>query len=218
MESLARTEQLTLFPPDIHASLSVMPGSEEARRMTAISGRKLLDYYKRSDPIGLLVRMLLDTLHWGSTMCYLTWKDSTTPRKRLLFRLVPSMPDTDEIEYSLWPTPDTNNHRDGTKLRKDTNIHSGGKHGVSLHHAVVMWPTPRANDAKKRGNINPEDPRNGLPAAVKMWPTPVADDTSHRKNNYAQGGTALSTAAEGQLNPDWVESLMNFPIGWTEVE
>lgn len=36
----------------------------------------------------------------------------------------------------MWPTPDCDNYRDGTNLRKDNNLASGGKHGVSLHHAV----------------------------------------------------------------------------------
>ena len=46
------------------------------------------------------------------------------------------------VEAGMWPTPDTQNHRDGSKLRKDNNLAQGGRHGVSLHHAVWMWPTP----------------------------------------------------------------------------
>lgn len=38
------------------------------------------------------------------------------------------------------------------------------------------WPTPRANDAEKRGDFDETNPRNGLPAAVKRWPTPKASD------------------------------------------
>ena len=60
----------------------------------------------------------------------------------------------------MWPTPDCNNHRDGTKLRKDNNLASGGMHGVSLHHAVP----------------------------------------------------------NGTLSPDWVECLMGFPLGWTDID
>ena len=39
------------------------------------------------------------------------------------------------------------------------------------------WPTPRANDAEKRGQLA-EDPRNGLPmvAQVAGWPTAAARD------------------------------------------
>ena len=41
-----------------------------------------------------------------------------------------------QVAQRLWPTPDTQNHRDGSKLRKDNNLDQGGTHGVSLHHAV----------------------------------------------------------------------------------
>ena len=49
------------------------------------------------------------------------------------------------------------------------------------------------------------------------WPTPVADDTGHRKKPYSQGGRALSYMAGGPLSPAWLEWLMGFPIGWTEL-
>ena len=42
----------------------------------------------------------------------------------------------------MFPTPDTQNHRDGAKLRKDNNLKEGGMHGVSLHHYIAMFPTP----------------------------------------------------------------------------
>lgn len=41
------------------------------------------------------------------------------------------------------------------------------------------WPTPRANDAEKRGNFDLENPRNGLAAAAKKWPTPRSSDGTH---------------------------------------
>jgi hypothetical protein len=56
-----------------------------------------------------------------------------------------------------------------------------------------------------------------LRTAVVSFPTPVADDTGHRSSHYAQGGTALSMVAGGPLNPTWVEWLMGFPAGWTEL-
>jgi hypothetical protein len=42
--------------------------------------------------------------------------------------------------------------------------------------SAEMLPTPRANDAEKRGNFDPHNPRNGLPAAVMLLPTPRATD------------------------------------------
>jgi len=41
-----------------------------------------------------------------------------------------------------------------------------------------LWPTPRANDAEKRGNINPNNLRNGLPAEVLKFPTPTRMDAA----------------------------------------
>jgi hypothetical protein len=88
----------------------------------------------------------------------------------------------------------------------------------------------------------------GLASAVKLFPTPVADDTGSRSKPYAQGGTPLSLAVKtwptpstiglnggsnsraarekrgeeathlGPLNPDWVEWLMGWPIGWTDLK
>jgi len=52
--------------------------------------------------------------------------------------------------------------------KKRYSLQTMAKHG--------RWPTPRANDAQKRGNIDPNNPRSGLPAAAKRWPTPVAAD------------------------------------------
>ena len=46
------------------------------------------------------------------------------------------------------------------------------------------WPTPKAS-AANYGRPRAND-RGDLQAAVLMWPTPVADDTGHRKAAYSQ--------------------------------
>lgn len=53
--------QLTLFPEDSPASRSPLPGSKEARRMTATSGQKWLGLSKNFGPLGLLEKMLHPT-------------------------------------------------------------------------------------------------------------------------------------------------------------
>jgi site-specific DNA-cytosine methylase len=80
------------------------------------------------------------------------------------------------------------------------------------------WPTPTAHMSKETNA--PSEHRRNTPTLTAQvnWPTPVADDTGHRKNKYAQGGTALSTKAGGQLNPMWVEWLMGWPLGWTDLK
>jgi hypothetical protein len=60
--------------------------------------------------------------------------------------------------------------------------------------------------------------RKALKRRQPEFSTPVASDTSHRKSKYAQGGTPLSMQAGGQLNPVWVEWLMGWPLGWTDLK
>ena len=90
------------------------------------------------------------------------------------------------------------------------------------------WPTPRKNDAEKRGQIA-NDPRNGLPAAAMYWPTPVKRDCrtikGAKRAPNATGSEPLTVVVGlmegttiGALNPTWVEWLMGFPLGWTALE
>jgi len=84
-----------------------------------------------------------------------------------------------------------------------------------------LLPTPNAFPCGPSKDYNPkaksQSGRN-LQSFVAKFPTPVSSDTSHRKNKYAQGGTALSTKIGGQLNPTWVEWLMGWPLGWTDLK
>ena len=58
-----------------------------------------------------------------------------------------------------------------------------------------------------------------------MWPTPkgaASGPDFARAKRPSSGGDDLVTAVArkcgGQLNPAWVEWLMGFPIGWTDLE
>lgn len=229
-------EQLTLFQEGSLASRLVLPGSEEAQKMTVISGQKCLELYKNSSPVGLLARMLLGSSTWRSTRCYLTWKISSTPAKRLLFRLVPSMPRTGETAALSWPTPTAADSYTGNL--KSTQQKEGSRHSLNLSDAVKLFPTPTARDYK--GARKPETldrvgrtSRNSLPDYVtSLYPTPTTGAgmcggtgnfqpfqllkeqgkiTEEERRNMSQGNG-------GQLNPDWVEALMGFPVGWTALD
>jgi hypothetical protein len=69
----------------------------------------------------------------------------------------------------------------------------------------------------------------GLSSAVKQWPTPVASMAKGsspaaltRKSGADRSNDRLDHAVMasdgGQLNPEWVEWLMGWPIGWTELK
>ena len=105
---------------------------------------------------------------------------------------------------------------------------------LTLEHRTAesdagLWPTPKANDAEKRGNFDVTNRRNGLPAAVKSWPTPVAAMSKGsspaaltRKSGADRSNCRLDHAVMaldgGQLNPTWVEWLMGWPPGWTDLK
>lgn len=99
----------------------------------------------------------------------------------------------------------------------------------ALETVINMWPTPKASDWNKRGRIS-SHPRNGLPGAVANFPTPNASDADKWSNETLEVRKAkgrqirLNTAVSpqggngGRLNPDWVEWLMGWPIGWTDLK
>ena len=191
-------EQLTWFPGDSPASLFRSPGSDEERRMTVTSGQKCLELYQNSGPLGSLVKMLLGSSAWRSTRCFLIWKVSATPARRLLFRLVPSTPRTGGT---------------GAPLSGIERWKAGveGKDGQP-----ILWKTPIASDSvnrkfyrNSRGEPNP----SGM---VKLWPTPRCGGSKGKSDSGRKHGD-LGAVAGGQLNPTWVEWLMGFPIGWTDL-
>ena len=104
------TEALSLFPADTPASHSVLPGSAEAQKMTATSGRKCAELLAKQDRLGSLLKTCLGTSAWASTKCCMTWKPKATPRGRLLFRLVPQTPRTKGTASGFWPTPQARDH------------------------------------------------------------------------------------------------------------
>jgi len=182
-------EELIALSGDTPASHSVSPGSDEARKMTVTSGQKLKGSWLPSGPLGDCLRMLLDTSAWASTKCFLTWKAKATPRGRQLFQLVPSMPRTDETEFGLWPTPSATDGK-GSGVNGDLRDR--------LDYAV----------------------ERGATKTKKFWPTPRAgSDAMCGGSGHAKmlKGTDLEIN-RGSLNPQWVEWLMGFPEGWTDLK
>lgn len=87
-----------------------------------------------------------------------------------------------------------------------------------------LLPTPVASDWKRNGSpadLTRKSPTLG--AIVQMYPTPKASDGNkrgkvgpHHQNGLA--GAVKSGHGGGVLNPNWVEWLMGWPIGWTDLK
>ena len=87
-----------------------------------------------------------------------------------------------------------------------------------------MLPTPTRFDATC-GDLKGKE-WNGqnrhsikLIQAVKMLPTPLAHDARPiSAGDYKRHTPPLGCVAGGSLNPEWIEWLMGFPIGWTDLK
>jgi len=131
-----------------------------------------------------------------------------------------------------YPTPNCFDAIPDFGDRQDNNLENGGRHGVSLRHLVKMWPTPTCADSWNPSTMKSAEREwtqgnlRGIAAApVKMWPTPTAGNhkSAGRMDKWEGSGSRASIAHLpkeercGQLNPNWVEWLMGWPIGWTDL-
>jgi hypothetical protein len=91
---------------------------------------------------------------------------------------------------------------------------------IAYGSSPTAWGTPTRRDWKDTGNMT-NVPENGLLGrqALNRRPMPTSSDGSGGPGSSGRdGGDNLRTAAGGSLNPEFVEWLMGFPIGWTEVD
>ena len=93
--------------------------------------------------------------------------------------------------------------------------------GPSLTVAVC-YPTPSAtpygtNQGGGAGRVGTVRPGLDSMARHGLWPTMTVKGNHNRVGLTPTSGDGLATAAGGTLSPAWVELLMGFPHGYTEV-
>ena len=196
--------------------------SEGERKMTVISGRKCFGLYERYDPLGSLVRTLLESPAWYNPAVRLRWKvkplclkrltrkqysnKSTLskpsaeilnvkdiPSSRFLFQLAVSERRTRGTGYgSLLPTVQTQ----GLKVCD--------KNGKTKFMDVSLLPTPTAQDFKRRG---PNSKQQGLPEAAyeKMLPTPTA-------RSYKHGSKITDGRSRRKISQGWTMELNDLAV------
>jgi hypothetical protein len=196
---------LTSYAGDTLANLSQPQGNAMAQKTRDIYGHGYDKPLANYDQNTQSWRMCEDTLVSDSPPFLGKWPASGMTRSGKLFPQPRRVPRTLENALSLWPTPTTQEvehpnaewYLEKTRWRRRSKNGPRG-HSMGLADAVVMWPTPQANDAK-----NPYA-RTREHSLAKMLGEAVldADPSTHG----------------GKLNPMWVEWLMGFPLGWTDLE
>jgi len=122
------------------------------------------------------------------------WPRSGLMRNGIAYRLRPLVPRISGTGYSFLPTPDTGESKNGHGRRGVANSgNSQSSRNLDAMANTGKWP---------------------------FFPTPCAgrkglDGGSNTRMQAKENGTWVPT---GKLNPEWVEWLMGFPLGWTDCE
>ena len=187
-----------LFQEAFHVNPLVMQANGKANQMTVISGLRCLELSERLPRPILLAKMLVASSVWRMakhlTGYSLIWVMKGTPQNNLLFQLVPSGLGIEGIEFGLLPTPMA---QEGPGFQQ-----------MKLTDAVELM-------------------EGRMPKYYKMFPTATARDYKDGTAKSCQNVKSKSllgreihktTDQAGSLNPQWVEWLMGYPIGWTELK
>jgi DNA (cytosine-5)-methyltransferase 1 len=148
-------------------------------------------------------------------------------------------------EYAeMWPTPTA---FDWNTAVKDRTEQGSKTYKSNLKEAALIWPTPMSSDADKNSKNRDKylpgavqkypTPTNSMMTLQDMeqarfsgsdtrrpkYSTPTANDAKNSSTeSQTDRGTLTANLVEsgikGQLSPDWVERLMGYPDGWTDIE
>lgn len=215
---------LTWFLAGFPAKTSAPPEREEESKMVnaLASGWKCPGSSVKYDPassswkthqyslLGGLEPFSATWPRWGSMRNGECWERQTWERR------------TNGTGYGFWATPQAHDCHKGNPARVGRY---GTKHGGrNLNDEVAKWPTPTVcgNYNRKGASAKSGD---GLATAVRMVPTPTCNDARNSTLPPSQvdhdnlPGYLLRSGEEagGQLNPTWVEWLMGWPLGWTDL-
>lgn len=183
--------QSTSLLADPHANRSVSPESVWGSMTLAIGGRKWSVLFRKSDPLSLLSRMLLDSQLWRSNLYDLRWHVSDTGQSGWTFRLLASEPRcyrNAALLLRALPRPTVHGNHNRRYYSKQS--------GDGLFTRLRSFPRPVSSD-RKRQTDHPSDRRRhspNIPSAL----------------NLAMG-------TEGMVpNIRWLEMLVGLPLGWLD--
>ena len=114
-----------------------------------------------------------------------------------------------------WPTPTLQGLNGGSNSRKSAI-------------AKGTWPTPtsmdsiiRSKESWEKAQFRPRQGKNLIKLGdIQYWPTPTAHNAkkTNAPSELNRNTPTLAAQAGGSLNPTWVEWLMGWPLGWTDLK
>lgn len=211
--------------PVTRANPSPLLESNRDKLTNVFSGRRCFALLQNQSLLSCLVKTLMASSVWHSNACVLTWKASALRSRRLLFRLVPSMRRTDEIEFGLLPTIRAADADRGGR----GDLIQAARGNQNKHFRLLRTPTvsminaDRAKDPEYAARKLAKGQTITLSDQIRLLPTPRAiygehpgmTDPKHLTGAVREG---LSQKLNGSLNPRFVEQMMGYPVGWTETD
>jgi hypothetical protein len=191
-ESLGQ-DVLTSYLEDF--PVRTFPQPDEAQELTepdqgcGVIWRESLARYDQNTSMWKTLPSLLSV---DSTEFSGTWPRWGSMHDGVLYQQQPLVRHTKGTGSGLWPTPVHSEARQGLQIRRE------GKKGTqqSLTTAVLTWPTPRTK---------------GMGGGSGAWDQLNKVTTVEEARQMAAGNG-------GTLNPMWVEWLMGWPLGWTDLK
>lgn len=189
-------EQLTLFPADSPASPSPWLESKRAKGMIDTSGRRCSELSPSCARVALSVRTYLESSRLPPGRWSRIWSVQAITSSCLILRLRLSERGTggqgcSSSESRMWPTPRANEGKDVLHSVPPSRQKDPGKCNLTQRVAMErMFATQCARD-------------------YRTWQRKQYENQARANNINDQVG--------GQLNPTWVEWLMGFPPGWTDL-
>lgn len=126
-----------------------------------------------------------------------TWPRSGIAVSGTAYRLPPLVPLTGGIGSGLWRTPTAEDAaEDAAEWDFARNSRGEAKFSAQVKYGKgAMWPTPTSRD----------------------WRSESCSPEFQAERDAETRGKTLPWVAGGSLNPTWVEALMGYPVGFTDL-
>jgi len=198
-----------------HAKTSALQArGQDSPARGLVFGTSLLGSFAQYGPDGWSSKTSQLSLLGGLEPFSETWPRSGLMRNGIAYRLQQLVPRTAATESGLWPTPSASGMPCEGTVRLCRQAWLSGAATLVEANAIA------GRDVRKaQGKVRP-----WLPT-----PTAMGHHTGGRMNEWGgssarsqvhllvEAGLLQKKEVNGSLNPTWVEWLMGFPLGWTDL-